>query len=81
MVAGVEEVVTTVTRCHHNEVIYLQLPQTTLKHDFERRLSSIYKHIIRYQVSATSYYRRNTMCKPDCVMSIVRRKRSRWSNL
>ena len=63
MVAGVEEVVTIVTRYHQIEAMYLQRPQTTLEYDFERRLISIYKHIIHYQLSATSYYRRNTMCK------------------
>jgi N-terminal domain of NWD NACHT-NTPase len=61
MVAGVEEVVTIVARYQQIEALYLSRPETTLKQEFERRLVSLYKHIIRYQILATCYYRRNTM--------------------
>jgi hypothetical protein len=63
MVSGVEEIVTIVARYQHIETVYQRRPQTALKQDFERRLVSLYKHIIRYQISATCYYRRSTMCQ------------------
>lgn len=61
MVAGVEEIVTIVARYSQIEALYLSRPKTVLKQEFERCLLSLYKHIIRYQISATCYYRRNTM--------------------
>lgn len=61
MVAGVEEIVTIVAYYQHIEALYLARPDTTLKQNFERHLVSLYKRIIRYQISATCYYRRNTM--------------------
>ena len=63
MVAGVEEIVTIVVRYQQIEALYLLRPETALKQDFERHLVSLYKNIIRYQISATCYYRRNTMRK------------------
>ena len=63
MVAGVEEIVTIVARYSQIEALYLSRPKTVLKQEFERHLLSLYKHIIRYQISATCYYRRNTMRK------------------
>ena len=67
MVAGVEEIVTIVERYSQIEALYLSRPMTVLKQEFERHLLSLYKHIIRYHVSATCYYRRNTMRKFSCV--------------
>ena len=61
MVAGVEEIVTIVARYSQIEALYLSRPKTALKQEFERHLLSLYKHIVRYQISATCYYRRNTM--------------------
>jgi hypothetical protein len=61
MVAGVEEIVTIVARYSQIEGLYLSRPKTALKEEFERHLLSLYKHIVRYQISATCYYRRNTM--------------------
>jgi hypothetical protein len=61
MVAGVEEIVTIMARYSQIEALYLSRPETMLKQDFERHLISLYKHVIRYQISATCYYRRNTM--------------------
>ena len=61
MVAGVGEVVTIISRYKQIEALYLSRQQTTLKENFESRLISLYKHIIRYQISATCYYERNTM--------------------
>ncbi len=61
MVAGVEEIVAIVARYQQIEALYLLRSETVLKQDFERHLLSLYKHIIRYQISATCYYRRNTM--------------------
>jgi N-terminal domain of NWD NACHT-NTPase len=61
MVAGVEEIVTIVARYSQIEALYLSRPKTILKQEFEWHLLSLYKHIIRYQISATCYYRRNTM--------------------
>jgi len=52
---------TIVARYQQIEALYLARPDTTLKQEFERRLISLYKHIIRYQILATCYYRRNTM--------------------
>lgn len=61
MVAGVEEIVTIMARYQQIETLYLPRPQTALKQEFERQLISLYKHIICYQISATCYYRHNTM--------------------
>lgn len=61
IVAGVEELVTIIARYRQIEAMYLSRPETTLKQDFERCLVSLYKHIIRYQILAAHYYRRNTM--------------------
>ena len=61
MVAGVAEIVAIVARYQQIEALYLLRSETVLKQDFERHLLSLYKHIIRYQISATCYYRRNTM--------------------
>jgi hypothetical protein len=82
MVAGVEEIVTIVARYSQIEALYLSRPKTILKQDFKRHLLSLYKHIIRYQISATCYYRRNTMrefayCSPfpeltRCVVRFIR---------
>jgi hypothetical protein len=63
MLDGVEEIVTIVARYRQIEELYRSRPLTTLKQDFERHLVSLYMHIITYQISATCYYRRNTMCK------------------
>jgi hypothetical protein len=68
MVAGVEEIVTIVARYSQIEALYLSRPKTILKQDFERHLLSLYKHILRYQISATCYYRRNTMREFPCVV-------------
>lgn len=68
MVAGVEEIVTVVARYQQIEALYLLRPETALKQDFERHLVSLYKQIIRYQISATCYYRRNTMRKYSCIV-------------
>lgn len=61
MVAGVEEVVTTVARYQHVEEIYRHRGATRLKAEFEQQLVSLYGHIIRYQIAASSYYRRSTL--------------------
>jgi hypothetical protein len=66
MVAGVEEIVSIVARYSQIEALYLSRPKTILKQNFERHLLSLYKHIIRYQISATCYYRRNTMRAFSC---------------
>jgi hypothetical protein len=68
MMAGVEEIVTIVTRYQQIEALYLLRQQTALKQEFERQLVSLYKHIIRYQISATCYYRRNTMRQYSCAV-------------
>jgi hypothetical protein len=71
MVAGVEEIVTIVARYQQIEALYLLRPETALKQDFERHLISLYKHIIRYQISATCYYQRNTMRKYSCIVVAI----------
>lgn len=63
IVAGVEELVTIMARYQQIEVLYASRPGTTLKHEFERLLVSMYKHIICYQISAAGYYQRNTMLR------------------
>jgi hypothetical protein len=68
MVAGVEEIVTIVARYSQIEALYLSRPKTALKQEFEWHLLSLYKHIIRYQISATWYYRRNTMRESSCMV-------------
>ena len=68
MVAGVNEIITIMARYQQIEALYLLRPATALKQDFERHLVSLYKHIIRYQISATCYYRRNTMRRDSCTV-------------
>ncbi|KAL8706420.1 MAG: hypothetical protein Q9225_007959, partial [Loekoesia sp. 1 TL-2023] len=60
IVAGAEELVTIVSRYRQIEALYWSRPETTLKQEFERHLVDLYKHIVRYQISATGYYGRNT---------------------
>ena len=61
MVEGFEEIVTVVARNHEIERLYRSRAETMLKQEFEKHLISLYKHIIRYQISATCYYERNTV--------------------
>ena len=61
MVTSVEEIVTIVARYAQVEALYQSRVNTTLKQEYERHLVRLYKHIIRYQISATCYYRQNTM--------------------
>ena len=63
MVVGVEEILTIMARYCVIERLYQSHSETALKQEFERRLISLYKHVIRYQISATSYFRRNKMGK------------------
>jgi hypothetical protein len=63
-VAGVEETVTIVAR--QIEALFLSRPKTVLKQEFVRHLLSLYKHIIRYQILASCYYRRNMMREFSC---------------
>lgn len=67
MVAGVEEIVTIVARYSQIEALYRSRPKTALKQELERHLLSLYKHIVRYQFSATCYYQRNTMRKSSSI--------------
>ena len=61
MVDRVEEIVTVVARYHEIERLYRSQPETMLKQEFEKHLISLYKHIIRYQISVTCYYERKTV--------------------
>ena len=72
MVDGVAEIVTIVARYHEIERLYRSRPETRLKQEFEKRLVSLYKHIIRYQISATCYYERNTVGRLSHHMFLVR---------
>jgi hypothetical protein len=88
MVAGVEEIVTIVARYSQIEALYLSRPKTVLKQEFERHLLSLYKHIIRYQISATCYDRRNTMrefsytvlCRSS-ISGAINRRKARYDDL
>lgn len=60
MVTGVDEIVTIVVQCSAYEALQSR-PNTELKQEFERHLVALYKDIVRYQISATSYYKQNTM--------------------
>jgi hypothetical protein len=68
MVAGVEEIVTIVARYSQIEALYLSRPKTVLKQEFEQHLLGLYQNIIRYQISATCYYQRNTMRAFFCIV-------------
>ena len=72
MVDGVKEIVTVVARYHVIERLYRSKPETMLKQEFEKHLISLYKHIIRYQISATCYYERNTVGRVFPYVSLVR---------
>ena len=72
MVDGVEEIVTVVARYREIERLYRSQPETMLKQEFEKRLVSLYKHIIRYQISVTCYYERNTVGRVSAYVSLVR---------
>jgi tetratricopeptide (TPR) repeat protein len=61
MVAGVAKIVTILARYQQIEALYLARPGTSLKQEFEQNLVSLYANIIRYQLAAACYYRRNTM--------------------
>ena len=61
MADGVKEIMTVVVRYHEIEKLYRSKPETMLKQEFEKRLVNLYKHVIRYQISATCYYERNTV--------------------
>ena len=61
MLDGVDEIVTVVARYHEIETLYRSRAETRLKKEFEKRLVSLYKNIVRYYVAATSYYQRSTM--------------------
>ncbi|ETN38547.1 uncharacterized protein HMPREF1541_06583 [Cyphellophora europaea CBS 101466] len=63
MAAGVEEVMTIMARYRLIEESHGQRLQDGLKQEFDKQLINLYKHIIRYQISATTYYRRNTMAR------------------
>jgi hypothetical protein len=60
MLAGVDEIATVVVRNQEIEKLYRSRPETRLKQEFEERLISLYKHIVRYHVVAAGYYRHNT---------------------
>jgi len=61
MVAGVEEVASIISRYGEIEALYVSREETTLKQEFEIRLVSLYKNILRYQITAACYYQKNTM--------------------
>ena len=61
MVKGVDTVVSIIPRYQHIERLYRSQPETKLKVEFEEQLINLYKGIIRYQISAAAYYRRNFM--------------------
>lgn len=61
MLVGVDEIATVIARYQEIEKLYRLRPETRLKQEFEQRLISLYKHIIRYHVAAAGYYRYNTM--------------------
>ena len=63
MVVGVEEIITIMARYHEIERLYHKRSETALKQNFETRMISLYKNIIRYQISAISLFRRNTILR------------------
>ena len=63
MVKGLDEVVLLIPRYQEIERLYRSRIETKLKVEFENQLVNLYKDIIRYQVSAAVYFRRNFMSK------------------
>ena len=63
MVVGVEEIITILARYHEIERLYHKRSETALKQNFETRMISLYKNIVRYQISAISLFRRNTILR------------------
>ena len=61
MLDGVDEIVTMVARYHEIETLYRSRIETGLKQEFEKRLVSLYKHIVYYCIAAAGYYQRSTM--------------------
>ena len=68
VVTGVEEIVTIIVRYTQIEKLYQSRAETALKQDFDQHLVRLYKHIIRYQISATCYYQQNTMRESSHIM-------------
>ena len=63
MVKGVDEIVALIPRYQEIERLYRSRSETKLKVEFEKQMVNLYKNIVRYQVSAAAYYRRNFMSK------------------
>ena len=61
MVAAVEEVSAIIARYHHVEYVCQRRKDVTLRTEFEGPLLTLYKHILKFQVSAGCYYRRQTI--------------------
>jgi hypothetical protein len=61
MLEGVADIVVILTTYQHIEALYLARPAEDLTQQFEQHLISLYKHVVRYQISAINYYQRNTM--------------------
>lgn len=63
MVAGVEEVTKVISRYKHVQVICQERPDVTLDNEFQERLVNLYNQILRYQISATSFYQRGSVVR------------------
>lgn len=61
MLKGVADIVVILTTYREIEALYLTRPTEDLTQPLEQHLIGLYKHIIRYQISAINYYQRNTM--------------------
>lgn len=59
MVSAVDEVSTLLFRYQHVEYICHRRRDVALQDDFEELLVKLYKHILKFQVSAACYYRRS----------------------
>ena len=61
MVAAVEEVSAIIARYQHVEYVCQRRNDVTLRKEFEGPLLTLYKHILRFQVSAGCYYGRKSI--------------------
>ena len=91
MVAGVEEISIMISRYKHIDYIDQSREDVSLRDDFRHRLVTLYKQILKFQVSAACYYQRGTTSRffrsipklddPSQILSDIRRSDSACKDL
>ena len=63
MVAGVEEVSDIISRYKHVDYINQRREDVSLRDEFQQKLLTLYKQILKFQVSAACYYQRGALSR------------------